>query len=110
MMRGDSMFCKKCGALLVPKKEGNKRVMSCSCGYKETNRDKMKLVEKTKESISIEVVHKEEAGPNPLVDATCPKCKHGKAYFWAMQTRAADEPETKFYKCEKCKHTWRDYN
>ncbi|PIO07920.1 transcription factor S, partial [Candidatus Pacearchaeota archaeon CG10_big_fil_rev_8_21_14_0_10_35_219] len=31
------------------------------------------------------------------------------AYFWTMQTRAADESETKFYRCTKCDHTWREY-
>ncbi|PJB94591.1 transcription factor S, partial [Candidatus Pacearchaeota archaeon CG_4_9_14_0_8_um_filter_35_24] len=24
-------------------------------------------------------------------------------------TRAADESETKFYRCTKCDHTWREY-
>ena len=37
------------------------------------------------------------------------ECGLGKARFWLVQTRASDEPETKFFKCEKCKHTWRDY-
>ncbi|MBI2108536.1 transcription factor S, partial [Candidatus Woesearchaeota archaeon] len=32
------------------------------------------------------------------------------AYFWLVQTRAGDEPETKFLRCEKCSHTWRDYD
>ncbi|MEK6946569.1 MAG: transcription factor S, partial [Nanoarchaeota archaeon] len=35
---------------------------------------------------------------------------HKTAYFWLVQTRAGDEPETKFLKCEKCGHTWRDYD
>jgi DNA-directed RNA polymerase subunit M len=25
------------------------------------------------------------------------------------QTRAADEPETKIYRCVKCQHSWREY-
>ena len=40
----------------------------------------------------------------------CPKCRHKKAYYWTVQTRAGDEAETKFLKCEKCSHTWRDYD
>jgi DNA-directed RNA polymerase subunit M len=31
------------------------------------------------------------------------------AYFWTQQTRGADEPETRFFKCTKCSHTWREY-
>ena len=46
---------------------------------------------------------------DPITNEKCPKCGHGKAYYAMVQTRAADEPETKFFKCEKCKHRWRDY-
>ena len=55
-------------------------------------------------------VIEEEATAYPLVDRTCPKCSHDKAYFWEIQTRASDEPATQFFKCEKCKHTWRHYD
>ena len=44
----------------------------------------------------------------PLTDADCPKCEHEKAYYWLVQTRAGDEADTKFLKCEKCKHTSRN--
>ena len=56
------------------------------------------------------LVLEEDTESHPLSDAECPKCGHNKAYFWLQQTRAGDEPETKFMKCEKCKHTWRDYS
>jgi len=39
----------------------------------------------------------------------CPKCGNKEAYYWTVQTRAGDEAETKFLKCTRCKHTWRDY-
>ena len=26
-----------------------------------------------------------------------------------FQTRSADEPTTRFYRCQKCKFTWREY-
>ena len=38
-----------------------------------------------------------------------PKCDHKEAWFWTSQTRAGDEAETKFFKCTKCRHTWREY-
>lgn len=41
-------------------------------------------------------------------DAPCPKCAHGKAYFFQMQTRSADEPMTVFYRCESCAHQWKE--
>ena len=39
----------------------------------------------------------------------CEKCHNKEGVSWAFQTRSADEPETKFYRCTKCNHTWRDY-
>ena len=37
----------------------------------------------------------------------CPKCGHTEAYYSIRQTRAADEPETIFYRCCKCNYNWR---
>jgi DNA-directed RNA polymerase subunit M len=105
------MFCPKCGSILMPKKEGSKKVLACSCGYK--SRDikgatiKEEKIEQKKEDV---VISKGELQTLPKMDAECPKCGNKKAYFWLVQTRAADEPETKFLKCEKCGHTWRDYD
>ena len=99
------MFCKKCGSLLIPKK-GEKTVV-CSCGFKTSDIEDMKLTESTKKKDDIVVVDK-DFETAPLTEEECPKCGHRKAFYWLLQTRAADEAETKFLKCEKCKHTWRD--
>ena len=32
-----------------------------------------------------------------------------KVIFVIRQTRAADEPETRIYRCCKCNHSWREY-
>ena len=58
----------------------------------------------------IEVVDKGELQTLPKISIECPKCKHNTAYYWLIQTRAGDEPETKFLRCEKCEYTWRDYD
>jgi len=39
----------------------------------------------------------------------CSKCGHNEVFAWQIQTRAADEPPTTFYRCTKCGHTWREY-
>ena len=39
----------------------------------------------------------------------CPKCGHDEAYYKIIQTRRADEPPTRIYKCTKCGHVWREY-
>ena len=116
------MFCPKYGSLLLPKKEGGKVVVVCRqggkivatckvCGYKNEQGEQIKIKdEKATEEKAVEVIDEAELQTLPLTDAECPKCGHGKAHYWLVQTRAADEPETKFLKCEKCTHTWRDYN
>ncbi|MCK5282973.1 MAG: transcription factor S [Nanoarchaeota archaeon] len=105
------MFCPKCGSILMPKREGGKRVLACSCGYKSKEVEKATIkeekIEKTKE---VEIIEHSAIETLPKMDAECPECGHKKAYFWLVQTRASDEPETKFLKCIKCGHTWRDYN
>ncbi len=105
------MFCAKCGSILLPKKEGSKKLLACSCGYKTSNVAQAKI----KETIDnkeppVEVISKGELETLPKTKVQCPKCNHDTAYFWLVQTRAGDEPETKFLRCKKCEHTWRDYN
>jgi len=110
-MRDKMMFCDKCGAVLVPKKDNGKMQMICnSCGASVNKRGSIVLTEKVgdgKKNI-IEVVDK-KIDILPKTDVDCPKCHNGKAFFWLVQTRAADEAETRFFKCVKCNHTWREY-
>ena len=104
------LFCPKCGSLMIPKIEKNKKMLLCSCGYKKDSEEKIIITEsaiqnneKKGEGIA------EEKEIHPITDAECPKCKHTKAHNWILQTRSADEAPTRFFKCEKCKHTWREY-
>jgi len=39
------MFCPKCGSVLLPKKEGSKKTLVCSCGYKSSNVEQTKITE-----------------------------------------------------------------
>jgi len=71
---------------------------------------KLVVSEKVGKSEGVAVVRgSSEDEVHPVIEIKCPKCKNMKSYFWTMQTRASDESETKFYKCIKCKHTWRVY-
>jgi len=104
------LFCEKCGAILVPKKEERKIVLRCSCGFNASRKEKLILKEKVtlekKDEISI-IDKKTEILPK--IKEECPKCKHHEAYYWLVQTRAGDEGETRFFKCIKCHNTWRQY-
>ncbi len=103
------MFCPKCGSLLMPKKEEGKKIMACSCGFKDKNAETNKIKEVVEKNREVEVV--DEANETlPKTEAECSKCGHNEAYFWMIQTRASDEPETRFFRCGKCKYTWREYS
>jgi DNA-directed RNA polymerase subunit M len=99
-------FCEKCGGII--KIDGNKSYCA-GCGRKAKRKPKIESSEKIAKKEAVEIINEEADNVYPLVQMECPQCKHKKAFFWASQTRASDEPETKFYKCEKCKHTWRKY-
>ena len=102
-------FCPKCEVKLKKSISG----LQCSkCGY--TEGEKIKLVKKiiTEEEpdfslLAFEGSEGEEQYSSIKVD--CAKCGHDQAVWWMFQTRSADEPTTRFYRCQKCKYTWRDY-
>lgn len=106
-------FCPKCGNLMNPKKEGDKVIFVCSsCGHKEdkgkTGEESYKLVREGVEKKETAVIEKDQESL-PKTSKKCPKCGHDKAYWWMQQTRSADEPTTRFYRCVKCGNTWREY-
>lgn len=105
-------FCPECGSMILPKKgEDGSNVFECKCGYKEVGGDsKITSQTKAKEIKDIEVPTGDEDSNLPTCEMECEKCGHKIAYYWEIQTRASDEPPTRFYKCEKCKYTWREYS
>jgi DNA-directed RNA polymerase subunit M len=102
------MFCPNCKSLLRPDGENLicarcefQRPIDGSVGSKTVNQ----LEEELKE---VPVFSDLDTMP---IDETvfCPKCENKGAYWHLRQTRAADEATTRFYRCTKCKHTWREY-
>ena len=84
--------------------------MVCSCGYKEKSKESFIIKEEVQEKKEdkIEIVDK-KVETLPKTKEDCPKCKNPDAYYWLVQTRAADEAATRFFRCTKCSHTWRSY-
>lgn len=98
------MFCKECGSLMFPK-EGK---YTCQqCGASDDIGDNVVKFSTTVEKKTLTVVSEDEAAYMSKMNILCPKCSHTEAFYEIRQTRAADEPETQFYRCCKCNHQWR---
>lgn len=104
-----TLFCPKCGSILIPKEDGRKKRLTCSCGYSSKEDEDILLQENFRKDRKIEVLD-QNVEVLPRTEEECPKCKNKFAYFWTVQTRAGDEAETRFFECVKCKHRWRDYS
>lgn len=100
-------FCPKCGSVLVEK---NKKFKCARCNYTAKGKISIESSEKMQKKQEIGILKEKDADVFPTVIAECSKCGNNEAYFWSSQTRSADEAETRFFKCTKCKHTWREYN
>lgn len=99
-------FCPNCGCVMIEEGDNSK----CPrCNYKSENKVNLETSEKIKLKSEVAVINEEDSNFLSEVNAECPKCDNDKAYFWTLQTRAGDESETKFFRCTKCKHTWRVY-
>jgi len=103
-------FCGKCSSIMVPIKKGKACYIKCrNCGREVRKEMKnLKIIEE-KTPVKGVIVIEKDTTPLPLTDKECPKCENKRAYWWLQQTRSADEPPTQFFKCAKCKYTWREY-
>ncbi|MBD3195836.1 MAG: transcription factor S [Candidatus Lokiarchaeota archaeon] len=109
-------FCPECGSLLRKRTKDGTKYLVCKCGFEEEleldKKELEKKIQKKKEDLEknlIIVNQEDKISVHPTVNRICPKCGHDKAEAWQEQTRSADEPSTSFFRCLKCKHTWREY-
>jgi len=109
-------FCPECSNLLRKKRESGKTYLACKCGYqKEIKADTdqiKKTIQDKKDALDqnlIIVSNDDKISIHLKTTAICQKCGHKEAETWQIQTRSADEPSTSFFRCVKCKFTWREY-
>lgn len=107
-------FCPKCHSMMVPRKINGRSVYKCiKCGYEEEAKSSEVITTKIKHKETEKMLVLEQAdiptGAQKVKGVVCPSCKNDEAYFWILQTRSADEPATRFYKCTKCGKVWREY-
>jgi DNA-directed RNA polymerase subunit M len=109
-------FCDECGSMMQPKKIDGKVVMACpKCGEGKELEKKDQVIKqevKREEGETMVVIENpDEIKTMPTKPMNCPKCnKVQDTQYWTLQTRSGDEAPTQFYRCTKCKHTWREYD
>ncbi len=108
-------FCPKCGGIMIPAVVNGKKVLKCrACGHvveinnKNVYRVQSRLKRGPRDKIII-IDKEQRVEVLPKTRITCPKCGNNEAYYWEVQTRSADEPATRFFKCTKCGYVWREY-
>lgn len=106
------LFCPKCKSILRPRDRNGKKVLYCSCGFVKSpeGEESVELKEKIENLKKVEVMDEQAENIQSKIKIKCEKCGNNVAYYWTQQTRSADEPETRFFKCVKCAHTWREYS
>ncbi len=102
------MFCEKCGGLMLPR---DKKLVCTKCKGERiiSSGEEYKLTSSSKKRPTL-LILEDTVRTLPTTQAECPRCKHMEAEWWLLQTRKADEAETRFFRCTKCKFTWREYN
>ncbi|MCD6358198.1 MAG: transcription factor S [Thermoproteales archaeon] len=108
-------YCPKCGGLMLPRRRGGATILKCvRCGYEkevenpEAYRIRREVRHGPRDAIIV-VDREVKVEVLPKTRVICPRCGHGEAYYWEVQTRAGDEPATRFFKCTKCGYVWREY-
>ncbi|KAL6728963.1 hypothetical protein Aduo_000062 [Ancylostoma duodenale] len=111
----DPEFCGFCGAILQMPQTAPSSVACRVCGTQWHVREKRdhlvcrieKIYERT---VADTEGMEQDDGADAIVDHVCSKCGHGKASYSTMQTRSADEGQTVFYTCLKCKRKDIEYS
>ena len=103
--------CSDCGHQIevIQKFSDEPKTLCVECG-KEMDTD-IKSVQQLDENNKITIKdEKNDIQSLPIEKEPCSKCGNEEAYSWQRQTRSGDEPATRFYRCVKCEHTWREYS
>ena len=104
-------FCPKCESRLKINNDGSLSCPKCEFVKKGDVKEGSKKSERVNSEFLVmdETDMNQAKGLESTIKIDCEKCHNTEGVWWTFQTRSADEPETKFYRCTKCNHTWRDY-
>ena len=104
-------FCPNCESHLKKNSDGLLACPKCQFVKEGDAKEDTKKSEDVNSEFLVmdETDMNQSKGLESTVKIDCEKCHNTEGVWWTFQTRSADEPETKFYICTKCNHTWRDY-
>lgn len=107
-------FCDECGSMMVSV-DGEMVCQNEECGATEEQESGLaEAYASTEEQSGEELIETEEGanfeGKPTATDIVCDECGHQEAWYTIKQTGAADEPPTRFFKCQECGHRWREYS
>ncbi|XP_042503141.1 DNA-directed RNA polymerase I subunit RPA12-like isoform X1 [Macadamia integrifolia] len=112
----DFLFCDMCGTLLSlnSSKHGDCQLCGCKHAAKDIiNRETSYTVtaEDIRRDLGIEpfvildgINTDEGSVQRAVVNEPCPRCHHPQLEYYTKQLRSADEGQTVFYECPKCRH------
>ncbi len=113
-------FCDECGGMLVSKGDEENSSMKCrNCGEAQSvDGEEMKVTEEKEEDPMdrLNVASEEDQETTrPTTMKECPSCSDNKQdekehEWWMEQTRASDEPATRFYECTECGNVHKEYD
>ena len=105
----DFVECPKCGSI-VKQTEVAATTASVTAAIATTTLSLSTDKNISQEQNALRIMDEETTEVLPTINIECPKCQNNLAVWWMLQTRSADEATTQFYRCTKCKHTWRNYS
>ena len=101
------MFCPECKSLMFP---SNGKFVCRKCNTLITIQKNDETITTIKQ-VPIEKelkIFENSIDTLPKTKVECQNCHNSEAYYVLRQMRAADEPETKLYRCTKCGYSWRE--
>ena len=101
-------FCPNCEVKLK-KSDSGLQCPKCDYVEEQENKQTKKVVEEETQSEFNVFTENDKDETLPTIKIECEKCGNDEAVWWMLQTRSADEPTTQFYRCTKCRYTWRNY-
>lgn len=102
-----SEFCGNCGSIL-PQMTGFSEKIICYCCKEQSeiqagSRTEYRIVFNQLPEIDVQGKSEEDEDEGPIVDRVCSKCGWDKMSYATLQLRSADEGQTVFFTCTKCK-------